>query len=101
MTTITKTVEMYLYARKVWSVESKSETKYEWVACSMERMANYIFVAKKEFNLSVDVPADFDLNQTEINGLHEVKEKIQAETHLKIQNIDDQIQRLLAIGHDS
>ena len=97
MKTITETVEMYLYARKSFD---NGATIYEWVACSMDGITGYILVATKEFELSIALPDDFDLTQAEIDTLQAAKEKIQAETHLKVQNIEDQIQRLLAIGHD-
>jgi hypothetical protein len=49
--------------------------------------------------VTMDIPEDFDINTAHIDILKAEKSKIQAEAHLKAENLDEQIQRLLAIEY--
>ena len=93
MKTITKTSTYFLHA------SSYDKNELVIYSCDMTKHGD-ILLAEKDFEISIDVPENLDITQLEINGLNKEKEKIQAETPLKVQNIEDQIQRLLAIGHD-
>lgn len=93
MKTVTKTETMYLH---LWP-----KFKDEYLIFTHDATSSgYIMVAKKEIEVTFEIPDDLNLTQLEIDGITQEKERIQAATHVKIQNLDDQIQRLLAIGHD-
>ncbi len=94
MKTITETVALYLHLSKY------KEDGYD---IYMTNMAEYgdVLVTTKEFEVSFDVPEDFNANTAKVESLEEKKRKIGAEAQLQINNIEEQIQSLLAIGHDS
>ena len=93
MKTVTTTKKIYLHAdsfdKDILNIYYSDMSEY-----------GDILIATKEVELSFDVPEDYDVVQLEIDQLTKAKKVIQAENHLKVQNIEDQIQRLLAIGHD-
>lgn len=47
--------------------------------------------------VSIDIPEDFDLNSAHVEILKTEKNKIYAEAQLKCNNLEEQIQSLLAI----
>lgn len=51
--------------------------------------------------VSMDVPENYDFVSGRIDLLKAEKDRLNAETHLKTTNIDEQIQRLLVIEHKS
>ena len=55
---------------------------------------------------SIDVDITFNISESDaknqiINNLKEEKKRIQADTQMKLNDIDDRINSLLAIAHDS
>ena len=52
------------------------------------------------FEVEVTIP-EFNETELKVKMLENQLAKMNAEHHIKTQNIKDQIQRLLAIGHDS
>ena len=92
MKTITKTV--YLRAMP----DCFEDGGYEYGIASYES-PDYTTVAEME--VSMDVPEDFDINAARIDTLKELKKVVQAEAYLKAENIEGQIQSLLAIEDKS
>ena len=60
---------------------------------------DWVGVNQQEFE--VDVPDNFDPRPMQIKALRDEKEKLLAETHVKANNLDDQIQKLLSIEDKS
>lgn len=56
-------------------------------------------IAVNEMKVTMTAPEDFDINTAHIDILKEEQSKILAESHLKAENIEEQIQRLLAIEY--
>jgi hypothetical protein len=54
-----------------------------------------------ETELEVEIPDDFDPINTKIGILRQEKQRIQAEAHVKAENIEQQIQELLCIEDKS
>ena len=72
--------------------------EYQFYACDMSDMGpDYVLIMPHEFN--VDIPDDFDPRPRQIEVLRAKKQQILAETQQKVNNIEDQIQRLLCIEH--
>jgi hypothetical protein len=57
------------------------------------------FVMVREIEVEADIPDDFDPRPQQIAALRGQKEKLQAEAQLKINNIDEQIQKLLCLEY--
>lgn len=55
----------------------------------------------REMDIDIEAPEDFDPRPQQIASLREKKKEVQAELQVKINNIDEQIQRLLAIENKS
>ena len=55
----------------------------------------YITLAKK--SVTVDVPQDININQIKIDNLKEQKQKLLAETEVKLNTLEEDIQKLLCI----
>lgn len=95
MKTVTKTHTIYLTAKKIgreysYGIELVDMSEY-----------GYINVETKEIELSMDVPEGYDPVTGHIDALRDEKQKIGAEAQVKINNIEEQIQSLLAIECDS
>lgn len=88
--TITETV--YLTARPA----SWEKCGYAFSLVSFESK-DYIYLGSVE--VTMDVPQGYDLTNAHIDILKAEKSSIQAEAHIKANNIEDQIQRLLAIEY--
>ena len=89
-------VKLYIQARK-WSFEENFETIVS--TFRIESDASYAMVDIDEVEVDIDVPKFTQEQFT--NGLVEqlvkTKQKLQAETHLKLKSLDEQIESLLAI----
>lgn len=78
--------------------EWQAEPQYQINGCDMKGSGpNYVLIREQEFE--VDIPDDFDPRPIQIETLRAEKTKIIAECEAKKTNIDEQIQRLLAIEH--
>lgn len=81
--------------------------KYEWQDAGKFRALCYesntspecILIGKAQ--IEFEVPDNFDPVPKQIAVLKEAKAKLQAETQVKVNNIDEQIQSLLAIEDKS
>lgn len=80
--------------------------KYEWdenptymlFNCDMGSCGpEYVLIGVQE--VEVEIPDDFDPRPQQIEALKEAKQKILAETQIKVNNIEEQIQRILAIEY--
>lgn len=88
MKTITKTV--YLSAEPAtWEDDG-----YHYTMLDFET-AHRITVGSME--VSIDIPDDFDITNAHIEILRAEKQKIHAEAQVKTNNLEEQIQSLLAI----
>lgn len=95
MENVTKKHTIYLTAKKIggkysYGIEMVDMSEY-----------GYITVETKEIEVSMDVPEGYDPVNGHIDALRDEKQKIGAEAQVKINNIEDQIQSLLAIECDS
>lgn len=57
------------------------------------------YVPIREVECEFEIPDDFDPRPKQIEALRDHKQKILAETNVKVNNIEEQIQALLAIEH--
>jgi len=85
------------------------KTFLHWQKYSWDTAPTYVFycvdmskssphqVLIREMKIEVDVPDDFDPAPQQIAALRAKKQEVLAETEAKVQNLDEQIQRLLAI----
>lgn len=55
------------------------------------------YVLIKEMDVDVEVPDNFDPVPAQVEALKKEKQKILADAHVKAENIEEQIQRLLCI----
>ena len=60
----------------------------------------YILMAVREVEFQIDL-SDDEIVRKQIDGIEEAKSKLLAETQVKINRFDEQIQSLLAITHQS
>ena len=57
-----------------------------------------IFIGEYDVEIpDVEVPDEAEIKQIMVGGLRKQKETLQAETHVKLKEIDDKIQQLLCI----
>lgn len=80
------------------SYEWRKEPQFALSEAGMEK-SDPRWVVIREVNLEFDVPDDFDPVPSQIASLKRKKKEIQAETNVKVNNIEEQIQALLAIEH--
>lgn len=92
MKTHTETIKFYLMA-KLWT---DGEVQYNTFSIDMSEYG-YILVTTKEVEVLIDIPEGFDPVTGQVDSLKKEKQKIGAEAQLKMNNIDEQIQSLLAI----
>ena len=80
--------------------------KYEWRTDAEYRIdcndmtqvgPDYVMIGEQEFE--VEIPDNFDPRPFQVKGLRAEKERIIAEAHAKVVNLEEQIQKLLAIEH--
>lgn len=90
MKTITQTI--YLIA----SPASWEDSGY-WIRINPCQLDDCITLNSME--VTMDIPENFDINSAHIEMLKTEQSNIQARAHLKSQNIENQIQALLAIEH--
>lgn len=57
------------------------------------------FVVIKAVELEFDIPDDFDPVPKQIESLKAKKQEVMADTQMKLNQLDEQIQRLLCIEH--
>ena len=93
MTTITEIRTVYLHL-------SQYSEGYDYYMCDMSEFGN-VLVASKEIEVSFDIPDDFNPTTAKIDLLKAEKQRIQAEAHLRAENIEEQIQSLLCIEDQS
>jgi hypothetical protein len=65
--------------------------------CHLKDWADESRVIIMEHSIEVDIPDDFDPIPAKIANLRKEKQRIQAEAHVKAENIEQQIQELLCI----
>jgi hypothetical protein len=83
------------YHKRDWSDEVSY--RLHWDDCTEILAPDYVLISEQEFE--VEIPDDFDPRPLQIKGLRAVKEKIIAEAHAKVINLEEQIQKLLAIEY--
>ena len=95
MKTITTKHTVFLAATK-----SMGEYKYE---INMVDMTDYgsITVESKEIEISMEVPEGYNPVSGHIDALKEEKQKIAAKAQVEMNNLEEQIQSMLAIECDS
>ena len=93
METITKTIKMNLYADADYGEEAKYIIT---AACEMEDFG-YVLVGSKEIEVEIAIPESFDIVNAKIDALKAEKQKIGATAQVQMNNIEEQIQSLLAI----
>jgi hypothetical protein len=93
----TETITLHLMAKKYHSDE---EYEYSTSTTDMSDYG-YIPITTKDIEVSIDIPEDFDPVNGHIDSLKAEKQKIAAEAQLKMNNLEEQIQSLLAIECDS
>lgn len=54
---------------------------------------------EKDVTVEFELPDDFDLTTAEVEALKKQKQQVQAEAQVRINLIDEKIQRLLCIEH--
>lgn len=90
----TVTINAYL----IWHSASWMEPPQEWIL-SWSDMAclgpEYVCAGMRE--VQVEIPDSFDPKPIQIQNLRAEKNNILAEAQLKVNNIDEQIQRLLCL----
>ena len=96
MSTHIQKAELYLMAQK----GHNDDYIYSICQCDMSEYG-YIPVAIKEFELSFDIPDDFDPVNGHIDALKAEKQKIAADAQVKMNNLEEQIQSLLCIEDKS
>jgi len=89
-----KTVTDKVYLLAIPASYEECGYRFDIFSCEIEE---YITVGSQE--ITMEIPEDFDINTAHIDILKAEKSKIQAEAHLKAQNLEDQIQALLCIEH--
>lgn len=89
------TAHAFLHWHKYSWEESPSYCLY---ACDMSGNGTQ-YVLIREIDVEVEVPDDFDPRPNQIATLRKEKTQLLAEAHVKAENIDEQIQRLIAIEH--
>ena len=94
MKTITETVKVFLHLSKY------EEDGYDIYMTDMTEYGD-VLVTTKEFEMSFDVPEDFNANTAKVESLKLKKQKIGADAQVQMNNIEEQIQSLLAIECDS
>ena len=74
-----------------------------WEECGyMHYITSYAgddVVVVDTMEVTMEIPEDFDINSAHIDILKAEKSKIQAEAHLKAENLEMQIQELMMIEH--
>ena len=86
------TINGFVYHRQY---EWDTEPKYEFWNNDGWSDANRVLVMPH--SMEVDIPDDFDPTPVKIANLRAEKQRIQAEAHVKAENIEAQIQELLCI----
>ncbi len=92
MKTVTETA--YLIA----SPASWDESGYSYSIYTFKPQDKIIV---SEMEISMDIPEGFDPNQPHIDMLQKEKQRIAGEAQIKMNNLEEQIQSLLAIECDS
>lgn len=80
--------------------------KYEWkdtphlTLCDSDlHKSSPEYALVKEMAIDCECPEDFDPTPQQIENLKEKRNQVMAETQMQINDIDEQIQRLLCIEH--
>jgi hypothetical protein len=89
------TVKGFLHWHKY---EWAKDPSYQiWRSDMSDTSPDYVCLGEREFE--VEVPDDFDPRPSQISALRAYKQKILAETQAKVDNIEEQIQRLLCLEY--
>jgi hypothetical protein len=97
MTTIKKSTKLYLCE----STASYAIDGEYFIFQSEMSSHGYVTVATTDADVSFEVPDDYDKTAEHIAILEEEKNRINAEAYVKTENIEHQIQSLLAIEDQS
>ena len=76
------------------------QTKPEWIINSHDMTCcgpEYVVAAKQE--IEVEVPDDFDPRPKQIDSLRKKKDEVLAAAQMQVNNIEEQIQRLLCLEY--
>ena len=93
MKTITETVKLYLH-------QDMHSDKHTIFQTDMSEYG-YILVSYKDVEITMDIPEGYDKNTAHIDSLKAEKQKIAGDAQLKMNNLEEQIQSLLAIEDKS
>ncbi len=89
-------VKAFLHWELEYSLEAHAKIPtFAFWKMKMAEGPERVFVSEHEFEVAI--PPNFDPLPRVVSSLREEKKKILAEAHVKAQNIEDQIQRFLAI----
>ena len=90
---------MKVTAHLHYTKESWQETgEFALWPCKIEHDKHKMFIKTLELEVpDVGVPSDEEITHWLITGLRKEKEEILAATHIKVKEIDEQIQQLLCI----
>lgn len=92
-------IELFVHAEKL-TFSSGYEIDIGTYDASDSQYRNAILLTTVKAVIQVPDISCVDFTALEIEGLEEIKSKLRAECQQKIDRIDDQIQSLLAIGHE-
>ena len=83
-----------IYLKRDWEKTGEFVIGFTDMSCAGP---DYTLVQEQDFE--IDVPDNFDPTPQQIAALKEKKEELRAEMQLKLNNIDEQIQKLLSLEH--
>ena len=78
-----------------------SQDQYGNVLLLASDMSNYGCITLGTKTITLDVPQDININQIKIDNLKEQKQKLLAETEVKLNTLEEDIQKLLCIENKS
>ena len=89
-------IELFLHVRHDW----EGKVQYRAYQTDMSSTTGFgIVVANKIFDIEFEIKDDFNMNVEMVNALRKEQKTIQADAQMKLNQIEDRIQRLLCIEH--
>ena len=92
MNELPKTVTEQLYI---------SQSQWGDVSITACDMTEHGYITLGTETITLDVPQDININQIKIDNLKEQKQKLLAETEVKLNTLEEDIQKLLCIENKS
>lgn len=80
---------------EIWKGERTGEYRFQKYAPSTSE--HYTQILVREHSFEIDVPDEFDPRPEQVRMLREEQQKVRAEMSMRIKELDDQINSLLAI----